>query len=31
MTMSLAVIIVVHSIEVCALYPRVVISSPFGD
>jgi hypothetical protein len=29
--MSPAVITVVHSAEVCALYPRVVISSPFSD
>jgi hypothetical protein len=29
--MSLTVITVVHSADVCALYPRVVISSPFGD
>jgi hypothetical protein len=31
MTVSMIVITVVQSIEVCALYPRIVISSPFGD
>jgi hypothetical protein len=30
-TMSPAVIIDVHFVEVYALYPRVVISSPFDD
>jgi hypothetical protein len=31
LTVSPAVITVVHSVEVCAMYPRIVISSPFND